>query len=85
MAPSARERQFLDPAVVARLETLASHFGEVEVTFFEPGDADDLARAIEWVASHPQDARGKADRARERAGDYSWRVNARRYVELLAA
>jgi glycosyltransferase involved in cell wall biosynthesis len=60
------------PVVVARLETLAAHFGPAEVTFFEPGDAGALAEALRWVQEHPDEAHAKAGRARERAHEYSW-------------
>jgi glycosyltransferase involved in cell wall biosynthesis len=60
------------PVVVARLDTLAAHFAEDEVTFFEPGNPDDLARAIRWIYEHPDEARAKAERARRRAEAYSW-------------
>jgi glycosyltransferase involved in cell wall biosynthesis len=71
------------PAVVARLETLAAHFDDDHVTFFEPGDPASLAEAIAWVAEHPAEARAKAERARDRAAEYSWRRNRERYLELL--
>jgi glycosyltransferase involved in cell wall biosynthesis len=61
------------PVIVARLETLASHFDRDEVTFFEPGDTASLADAIRWVAEHPEHARERALRALRRARDYSWR------------
>jgi glycosyltransferase involved in cell wall biosynthesis len=60
------------PVVVARLETLAAHFGPEEVTFFDPDDAESLALAMAWVAQNPADAREKAERARRRAEAYSW-------------
>ena len=71
------------PVVVARLRTLAHHFGEDEVTFFEPGDAEGLATALRWVAEHPDEARVKAQRAQRRASNYSWAENRERYVALL--
>jgi len=73
------------PVVVSRLETLAAHFGSDEVTFFEPGDADSLAEAARWVASNPQAAKDKAEAARQRAHEYSWRENGARFVDLLAS
>jgi len=60
------------PVVVARLETLAAHFGPGEVTFFEPGVASSLSWAIRWVAEHPDEARARAARAKARAESYSW-------------
>ncbi len=60
------------PVVVARLETLAAHFGPDEVTFFEPDDVASLAAAVRWVYQHPDQARRKARLARARAAQYSW-------------
>jgi len=73
------------PVVVARLETLAAHFGPEEVTFFEPGDAASLADALRWVAVNPDAAREKAKAAGRRAREYSWQENRGRYVELLTS
>jgi glycosyltransferase involved in cell wall biosynthesis len=73
------------PVVVARLRTLAHHFSDDEVTFFEPGDAQGLADALQWVAEHPDEARAKAERARRRAEAYSWDENRERYVALLSS
>ena len=60
------------PVVVARLETLAAHFGPEEVTFFEPGDASSLATALRWVIEHPAEAQERAERAQLRAREYAW-------------
>jgi glycosyltransferase involved in cell wall biosynthesis len=73
------------PTVVARLETLEAHFGPDEVTFFEPGDVDSLAAAIAWVAEHPEEARAKAVRARDRAQEYSWSASRARLLEALSS
>jgi glycosyltransferase involved in cell wall biosynthesis len=73
------------PAVVARLETLEAHFGDDEVTFFEPGDATSLAAALRWIAAHPAEAEAKAQRARERvARQYSWALSRARYLAATA-
>ena len=73
------------PAVVARLETLAAHFSDDEVTFFEPGDARSLADALAWVAANPDEARAKVERAARRADGYSWQRNRERYLGVLGA
>jgi glycosyltransferase involved in cell wall biosynthesis len=67
------------------LQTLAAHFSSDEVTFFDPGDAESLAAAIAWVAEHPEDARAKAKRARERAQEYSWSASRVRFLEALSS
>lgn len=72
------------PVVVAGLETLTAHFGPDEVTFFAPGDASSLARALIWVALHPQEAAVKTERARERIEhDYSWTASRESYLGTL--
>ena len=73
------------PVVVARLETLARHFSEDEATFFTSDDAESLAEALLWVATHPVEARNKAGRASDRYQQYSWPRNRQRYLEVLAA
>jgi glycosyltransferase involved in cell wall biosynthesis len=71
------------PVVVARLETLAAHFDDTEVTFFEPASATSLATAVEQVALDPAGAERKAKRALRRSVEYSWEKNATRYLALL--
>jgi glycosyltransferase involved in cell wall biosynthesis len=74
------------PVVVARLQTLEAHFGEQEVTFFEPGDPRSLAAALRWVATHRAEAEAKSERARARvAREYSWPMNRVRYLEAIEA
>jgi glycosyltransferase involved in cell wall biosynthesis len=72
------------PAVVSRLETLEAHFSDDEVTFFEPGDADSLTDALAWVAANPEAAAEKVARAQAHAAQFSWRVNAERYLAAIA-
>jgi len=72
------------PAVVARLDAIAEHFTEDEVTFFEAGNAESLTAALLWVARNPEAARAKADRARERYRSYSWESTRARFLAVLA-
>ena len=71
------------PVAVSGLETLAAHFDDDEVMFFEPGNAEALSCAVLAIAERPAEARARARRASERAAAYAWRVNSQRYVELL--
>jgi glycosyltransferase involved in cell wall biosynthesis len=74
------------PAVVARLETLAAHFTDDEVTFFHPGDAESLAEAITWVSRSPAEASERAERALRRyEASYSWPEQRGRWLNVLAA
>jgi glycosyltransferase involved in cell wall biosynthesis len=73
------------PAVVAGLPTLQAHFRPDEVSFFEPGNAAALAAAVGRVAVDREEAQRMAGRAAQRAREYSWAENRRRYTELLAS
>ena len=71
------------PAVVARLESLAAHFEEDEVTFFRAGDPGALAEALVWVARHPTEAAEKSERALRRYRDYDWATSRDRLLGVL--
>jgi glycosyltransferase involved in cell wall biosynthesis len=73
------------PAVSADLPTIRAHFGPTEVRFFEAGNAKRLAEALLDVAQNPEAAMLRAAAARRRyENDYSWTLNAKRYVDTLA-
>jgi glycosyltransferase involved in cell wall biosynthesis len=64
------------PVVATRLLTVASHFGDDEVTFVRPGDPVSLASGLRWIAENPREAALKAHRARARAEAYSRKMPA---------
>jgi glycosyltransferase involved in cell wall biosynthesis len=71
------------PAVVARLRTLAHHFSDDEVTFFEPGNAQAAAEALDWVRTHPNEAQAKAEAAQARYRAYAWPTSRDRFLGVL--
>ena len=72
------------PVVSSDQPAIREHFTDEEITFFIPGDADSLARALLWTAQNPTGAQAKAEAARKRYDeDYSWPVSAERYASLL--
>jgi glycosyltransferase involved in cell wall biosynthesis len=71
------------PAVVAELPTIRAHFSENDVWFFEPGNPDSLAAALERVAADPAAASERAAAARARYETYRWQRYADVYTELL--
>jgi glycosyltransferase involved in cell wall biosynthesis len=73
------------PVVSARLETVSAHFGEDELTFYDPGDPSSLAEAIEWVMDQRALAKQKSLRARAHASLYSWETNRTSYLEVLGS
>lgn len=73
------------PVVCSDLPTLREHFSRDEVLFFEAGNPDALARALEQTAKDPEAARQRAQAALRRYQQYRWSVSADRYVAALHA
>ena len=72
------------PAVVARTPAIEAHFDDPALAWFRPGDARDLARALEGCLHDPVAARARARRARaDYLERYAWPVMARRYTGLV--
>jgi glycosyltransferase involved in cell wall biosynthesis len=71
------------PIVTADLPAIREYFSPREVRFFRAGSTDALAEALLEVAAAPAAAEARAVEARRRYEEYSWPVNARRYVDLL--
>lgn len=71
------------PVVSARLETVAAHFDDSELTFCEPGDPASLAGAIAWVMDQRTAAMQKSARAQARAERYRWDRSRISYLDAL--
>jgi glycosyltransferase involved in cell wall biosynthesis len=71
------------PVVSARLETVAAHFDDDDLTFCRPGDPASLASAIAWVMDQRAAAKRKSVRAQARAELYRWDRSRIRYLDVL--
>ena len=71
------------PVVSARLETVAAHFDDDDVTFCRPGDPASLAGAIAWVMDERAAAMQKSVRAQARAELYRWDRSRISYLDVL--
>jgi glycosyltransferase involved in cell wall biosynthesis len=71
------------PVVSARLETVAAHFDDEDLTFCRPGDPESLAGAIAWVMDERVAAIQKSVRAQARAELYRWDRSRIRYLDVL--
>jgi len=71
------------PVVAASLPAITEHFTPDDLTFFSPGSAEDLRRALSETAIDPEAAQKRAESARRRLEAYSWTRNSTRYVGLL--
>lgn len=71
------------PVVSARLETVAAHFDDDDLTFCRPGDPASLAGAIGWVMDERVAAMRKSVRAQARAERYRWDRSRIAYLDVL--
>ncbi len=53
------------PVIAPRAPGIVDYFGKDDLVFFELGDAEDLARKIEYVYSHPAEVRQTVQRGQE--------------------
>lgn len=76
------------PLIVSRTMIDSYYFSDDVVTFFTPGDADDLARALVEVYTHPKEAAERVSSARALACELSWQsryIDYRALIDSLAA
>jgi len=60
------------PVIVSRTKGVTDIFSEEEVTFFEPGDAEELAEEIVFFKKNPGLFMKKVSKAKERNKEISW-------------
>lgn len=72
------------PAVMARTLVVSQYFDDEMVAYFEPGDAEELARQITALARDPARRRLMARVAHQRfTGRYGWPAMKRAYYDLV--
>jgi glycosyltransferase involved in cell wall biosynthesis len=60
------------PVIAPKARGIQDYFGDDDLIFFNLGDADDLARKIEFVYFHPVDAAEKIKRGQEVYLSHTW-------------
>jgi glycosyltransferase involved in cell wall biosynthesis len=70
------------PVVSPRAPGILDYFNEQEMIYFELGDADDLARQIEFVHSHPREVQEFVRRGQQIYRSYQWRQERARLVRM---
>ena len=73
------------PVVCSGIATMRHYFSDDELLFFEPGNAEDLARAIRALLTDPAAAAGRAARSRMKLGDLDWPKQKKTLVETVEA
>jgi glycosyltransferase involved in cell wall biosynthesis len=73
------------PVVAARTRAVSETFDESCLSYYNPGDGDDCARAILEVHRDPDRARAKAEKARQVYQDnHRWGIMKQRYLDIYA-
>jgi glycosyltransferase involved in cell wall biosynthesis len=71
------------PVIAPATQGILDYFGEGSLLLIEPGNSADLARRLEYVAHHYQDAIGVAERGQEVYLKHTWTQEKRTLVHLL--
>jgi len=71
------------PAVASDLTSIREIANEEEVAFFTPNDPESLVRAIEYVLENPDESLTRAEKARIKMRDYSWKSRAETILAFL--
>ena len=73
------------PVVCSGIATMRHYFSDDELLFFEPGNADDLARAIRVLLTDPAAAKERAARSRMKLDKFDWPAQEQTLVETVEA
>jgi glycosyltransferase involved in cell wall biosynthesis len=60
------------PVIAPKAEGIQDYFGDNDLIFFELGNADDLARKIEFAYSHPEEVADTVKRGQEVYLSHTW-------------
>ncbi len=72
------------PIIAADLPPVHDILDDSTAYFFQPGDAADLARAIEHVMNHRDEAEAKAEKARKTVEHHTWEKRMKRIMDALS-
>jgi glycogen(starch) synthase len=73
------------PVICSGIATMRDYFSDDELLFFEPGNAEDLARAIRDLLADPAAAGERAARSRLRLDKLDWPAQKVSLVETVEA
>jgi glycosyltransferase involved in cell wall biosynthesis len=72
------------PVIAPRAAGIRDYFDDASLLFFELGDAEDLAKRIEFAASHPVETAEVARRGERVYFEHNWTEERRRLLRLVA-
>ena len=72
------------PCIAPRTSGIQDYFDGDSLVFFESGDAQDMARSIEYVFSHPAEVAEIVRRGQEVFGEHSWQKERQRLIGVVS-
>lgn len=76
---------FGKPVIASRLDAVCAYFDETSICFFEPGNADDLARAMIEIYQNSENRQRMAHNAAELYEQYQWKHQREAYLAVYHA
>jgi len=73
------------PVIAPRTSGIQDYFGSESLVFFESGDAQDMARSIEYVFSHPAEVTEIVRRGQEVFQEHSWQKERQRLIGVVSS
>jgi glycosyltransferase involved in cell wall biosynthesis len=71
------------PVIAPRTPGIQDYFDEHSLLFFEPGNAEELAQKIEFVAANPEETSRITERGQQIYKAHSWQQESTRLVRLV--
>jgi glycosyltransferase involved in cell wall biosynthesis len=72
------------PCIAPRTSGIQDYFGSDSLFFFDSGDAEDMARSIEYVFSHPAGVAEVVRRGQEVFREHSWQKERQRLIGVVS-
>ncbi|MBX3744426.1 MAG: glycosyltransferase [Verrucomicrobiae bacterium] len=71
------------PVIAPNTHGIRDYFPENAMCYFEPGDAEDLARQILWIHQHPDEIQARVQRGRDIYQAHLWSQERRRWIHMV--
>jgi glycosyltransferase involved in cell wall biosynthesis len=70
------------PCIISRLKAVEAYFDENSLYFFEPGDAESLAKAMLDMYQHPDKRRSLVENSQRLYAQYKWEQQKKIYLSV---
>ena len=72
------------PVIVPDTRGIRDYFDESQMLFFQPGDADDLARKVAWVYQNPDESARWVESGRQVYQQHLWEHERERFLDCIS-